>query len=176
MFSTIYVLEKTKYFEFFDNSYSSINLFSETIHSETIGKKDIQENLIGGGGGFNYNGEINSNLDTEGKSFINGALGGFPNGGFGGGASSISKTGGGGGGFIGGNSGHFINNYGNKYFNGSSGYSYNNGTLLNFTPAGNYFNFASVIIHKQDIVLFKTIKYNINKLYDFNTYTFTTCG
>ena len=176
MFSTIYVLEKTKYFEFFDNSYSSINLFSEFIHSETIGKKDIQENLIGGGGGFNYNGEINSNLDTEGKSFINGALGGFPNGGFGGGASSISKTAGGGGGFIGGNSGHFINNYGNKYFNGSSGYSYNNGTLLNFTPAGNYFNFASVIIHKQDIVLFKTIKYNINKLYDFNTYTFTTCG
>ena len=176
MFSTIYVLEKTKYFEFFDNSYSSINLFSETIHSETIGKKDIQENLIGGGAGFNYNGEINSNLDTEGKSFINGALGGFPNGGFGGGASSISKTAGGGGGFIGGNSGHFINNYGNKYFNGSGGYSYNNGTLLNFTPAGNYFNFASVIIHKQDIVLFKTIKYNINKLYDFNTYTFTTCG
>ena len=153
--------------------FNSINLYSDIIHSEVQAKKTNNQTFIGGAGGFKFNGETGSINNSEGKSFINGGLGGIPYGGFGGGATTIDNITGGAGGFIGGNSGNYTNN---TIFHTFGGYSYNNGILLDFIPAGNNNINGYVYIEKQAIIIFKTIKYNIDKLYDFNSYTFTTCG
>ena len=90
--------------------FNSINLYSDIIHSEVQAKKTNNQTFIGGAGGFKFNGETGSINNSEGKSFINGGLGGIPYGGFGGGATTIDNITGGAGGFIGGNSGNYTNN------------------------------------------------------------------